>query len=269
MVADRVRDMLAGMRRAKGAWVITGAASGFGREVARRLSARGESVALWDRNRVGLEETRSLLEGGRAHLEEVDVTDPASLAEARARSEEALGAIGHVFHSAGVLAVGPVEEVSAEDYLRMLEVNALGTVHVTQALLPSLRRAATSGRATLTLVASVAGLRGFPQLAGYSASKFAVVGFAQALSDELHGSGVAVKLLCPPPGDTPMVRDLAELPPVYALSPMFSAAEIVDAWLREVDRPGLHALVDLRSKALWRVARYAPRLLDLIVRRAR
>lgn len=249
--------------------MITGAASGFGREVARRLSERGESLALWDRDRAGLEETRAQIRAGRVHLEEVDVTDPEALVGARQRSEEALGAIAHVFHSAGVLAVGPADEVPPAAYRRMLEVNVLGTVHVTQALLPSLRRAGATGRATLTLVASVAGLRGFPQLAGYSASKFAVVGFAQALSDELTGSGVAVKVLCPPPGDTPMVRALPELPPVYKLSPMFSAAEIVEAWLREVERPGLYALVDVRSKALWRVARFAPRLVDLIVRNAR
>ena len=62
---------------------------------------------------------------------------------------------------------------------------------------------------------------------------------------------------------------LPELPPVYKLSPMFSAAQIVEAWLREVERPGLYALVDVRSKALWRVARFAPRLVDLIVRNAR
>ncbi|MBZ0115709.1 MAG: SDR family oxidoreductase, partial [Sandaracinaceae bacterium] len=61
--------------------------------------------------------------------------------------------------------------------------NYLGTVHVALAVLPELR--AREGRASLMLVASVAGLRGFPRLAGYSASKFAVVGFAQALSDEL------------------------------------------------------------------------------------
>jgi len=72
-----------------------------------------------------------------------------------------------------------------------------------------------------------------------------------------------------PGGDTPMIRALPELPPVYKLSPMFSAAQIVEAWLREVERPGLYALVDVRSKALWRVARFAPRLVDLIVRNAR
>lgn len=251
----------------EGAWLVTGAASGFGRTFAQRIASRGASVALWDRDGAGLEETRAMLGPDRVHLEAVDVTDPTAVQGAMERSASALGSIAHVFNSAGVLAVGPAEEVSAHDYRRMIEVNYLGSVHVALAALPELRRA--SGRAHLVLVASVAGLRGFPQLAGYSASKFAVLGFAQALADELAGTNVAVKVLCPPPGDTPMVRALERVPPIYKLSPLFSADAVVDAALRELDRPGLVSLVDLRSKALWRAARLAPRLLDAVVRRAR
>jgi NAD(P)-dependent dehydrogenase (short-subunit alcohol dehydrogenase family) len=252
---------------ARGAWVITGAASGFGRALARRLDERGEALALFERNASGLHETRAMLRGDRVHLETVDVTDPDAVVVALDRTAAALGTIAHVFHSAGVLAVGPAEEVTPADYRRMIEVNYLGSVHLALGALPHLR--AAGDRATLTFVASVAGLRGFPQLAGYSASKFAVLGFAQALADELAGSNVRVKVLCPPPGDTPMVRNLAKLPPVYKLSPLFSAEHVADVALRELDRPGLVALVDVRSKALWRVARFAPLVLDLVVRSAR
>lgn len=252
---------------ARGAWLVTGAASGFGRSFARKIASRGADVVLWDRDLAGLEQTREMLGAARVHVEAVDVTDPVAVQEAMDRSAAALGSIAHVFNSAGVLAVGPAEEVSRADYRRMIEVNYLGSVHVTLAALPELRRA--RGRANLVLVASVAGLRGFPQLAGYSASKFAVMGFAQALADELEGTGVAVKVLCPPPGDTPMVRALPKVPPIYKLSPLFSAEAVVDAALRDLERPGLVSLVDLRSKALWRVARLAPRLLDIVVRRAR
>jgi NAD(P)-dependent dehydrogenase (short-subunit alcohol dehydrogenase family) len=256
-----------GAKRAPCAWIVTGAASGFGRAMASRLAARGETVALWDRNSDGLEATRAALPSGSVHVEVLDVTDPDAVRAAMERTAEAVGAIAHVFHSAGVLSVGPAEDVAAHDYRRMIEVNYLGSVHVALAALPFLRRA--PGKATLTLVASVAGLRGFPQLAGYSASKFAVLGFAQALADELAGSNVGVKVLCPPPGDTPMVRDLSTLPPVYKLSPLFTADEVVDAALRELDRPGLVGLVDLRSKALWRVGRWVPAVLDLVVRSVR
>lgn len=249
--------------------MVTGAASGFGREAARQLDRRGEALALWDRDEAGLEATRAMLSGGRVDCRVVDVTDEEAVIRAAEASAQALGPLAHVLHSAGVLAVGLAEEVSAADYRRMIEVNYLGSVHMAQAMLPSLRAASVGGRATLTFVASVAGLRGFAHLAGYSASKFAVVGFAQALRDELSGTGVQVKVLCPPPGDTPMVKNLATLPPIYKLSPLFSARDVVHAFLDDLDRPGWISLVDLRSHALWRVGRFVPAVLDVVVRSAR
>jgi len=249
--------------------VVTGAASGFGRELARRLAQRGEKVALWDRNPGGLEETRALLGAAASvHVETVDVADPAAVQRAAAATHGALGSIGHVIHAAGVLRVGAAERMSPLDYRLMIEVNYLGSVHVAQATLPWLREAAKAGggKATLMLVASVAGLRGFPELAGYSASKFAVLGFAQALRDEVRGSGVDVRVLCPPPGDTPMVRDLPELPPIYKLSKMFTAEEVVEGALRGLDRNDWIVLIDRNSRALHTLGRLAPRLVDLVIR---
>ncbi len=257
-----------GKKRADAGWLVTGAGSGFGREVARRLAERGERLALLDRDAAALEATAAMI-ATDPHLEVADVTDPDAVRAAVSRADDAVGGLGHVFHSAGVLATGTVEEVPAAEYRRMMEVNYLGTVHVTQAALPALRRATARGRATLTLVASIAGLRGFPELAGYAASKFAVVGFAQALAAELEGSGVQVKTLCPPAGDTPMVRNLPRRPPVYKLSPLFSAETIVASWLEQLDRPERIALVDLQSKLMWRADRLAPRVVDLVMRLAK
>ncbi|MGE0792262.1 MAG: SDR family NAD(P)-dependent oxidoreductase [Sandaracinaceae bacterium] len=257
-------------RLAEGAWLVTGAASGFGREVARRLLEGGRTVVALDRDAAALEGLAAADRSDRGTLIRLtaDVTDPAAVRAALDRAAGEGARIAHVFHSAGVLAVGPAETLPASEYRRMIEVNFLGSVHVAQAAIPALRDSARTGRATLTFVASVAGLRGFPELAGYSASKFAVVGFAQALRDELAESGVAVRVLCPPPGDTPMVRNLAKVPPIYKLSPLFSATEVIDAYFAGLEAQGWIALVDLRSKALWRVGRFAPWILDAVVRRA-
>ncbi len=253
-------------KRARGAWLVTGAASGFGREFAQRLAARGERLWLWDRDEAGLRETARGL-GSGVHVEAVDVTDPAAVERATASSVAATGPLAHVVSCAGILRVGPAESMAASDFHAMITVNYLGTVHVALSTLPLLRASGTaSAPATLLLVASVAGLRGFPQLAGYSASKFAVVGFGQALRDEVAGSGVDVRVLCPPPGDTPMVRSLEKVPPVYKLSRLYTATEVVDATFRglEGDEPVL--LVDVGSKAMWRASRIAPGLLDRVVR---
>lgn len=256
---------MAGKQRARGTWVITGAASGFGREFARQLVAAGERVALWDINETALADAGD--EVGAAHTEVVDVIDPASVQRAAAGTRAAAGPVAHAVHSAGVLRVGPAPEMATADYRTMMDVNYFGSVHVMQALIGDLRGAAGPGaQSTLLFVSSVAGLRGFPQLAGYSATKFAVIGLAQALRDELRGTGVDVRVLCPPAGDTPMVTDLPERPPIYKLSRLYSAEEVVTGALRALDRRSWLMLVDARSKAMWRVNRAAPGVLDVLVR---
>jgi short-subunit dehydrogenase len=252
-------------RRASGTWVITGAASGFGRELARQLAARGDRVAVWDRDADALRDAADAL--GAAHREVVDVTDAAAVRAAAERTRAAAGPIAHAVHSAGILRVGPAAEMATADFRAMMEVNYFGSVHVMQALLPDLRQAGTpDAPATLLFIASVAGLRGFPELAGYSATKFAVLGLAQALRDELAGSGVDVRALCPPAGDTPMVRNLPRRPPIYKLSPLVSAERVVTAALRALDGRDWLILIDARSKALWHVNRAAPAVVDRIVR---
>lgn len=230
-------------------------------------------MVLWDLNREALEETVHDLPTTRIHTDVVDVRDPVAVATAAGRAREAAGPIAHVVNSAGILRVGSAEQVTPADYRLMMEVNYLGSVHVTQALLPFLREAAarTPGcDATLLLIASVAGLRGFPQLAGYCASKFAVLGFVEALRDELRNDAIDVRALCPPPGDTPMVSDLPKRPPIYRLSKLFSADEVVDATLRTLDegRGDWRILIDASSRLTWRVNRLAPKVVDVITRAA-
>ncbi|NLY95048.1 MAG: SDR family NAD(P)-dependent oxidoreductase [Myxococcales bacterium] len=251
------------MKRAEGAWVITGAASGFGAEFARRLRERGERLVLWDRAEVPLKKIGREL---GAHVEIVDVVDPAAVAEAVQRSADAAGPLAHVVSCAGILRVGPAATMPADDLRAMMDVNFHGTVNVVTALLPSLEAAASADRpATILFVSSVAGLRGFPDLAGYSASKFAVLGYAQALRGELRGRPFDVRVLCPPPGDTPMVRALDEVPPVYRLSRLYSAAEVVDAALAGLEGHAFKIFVDAGSKILHRIDRVAPAVVDGIV----
>ena len=247
--------------------MITGGASGFGREFARRLAERGERIVLWDANAEALEETRMALP--IAHVEVVDVRDPAAAAAAAHRSREAAGALGHLVNSAGVLRIDAAEEMVPNDYKLMMDVNYLGTVHVVQALLPHLEECASAGGdATLLLIASVAGLRGYPQLAGYCASKFAVIGFAEALRVELAARPFDVRLLCPPPGDTPMLATLDSLPPVYRLSRLYSADEVVSAALRGLEGSAPVIMMDAASRLNRLINPIAPGVVDGILRLA-
>ena len=254
---------------AKGAWVVTGAASGMGQRFARYLTERGDDVAAWDRDATGLARTKDACGPGRLDVQMVDVTDPETIERAARASRDALGPLAHVVHCAGILRMGPVEAMDAADFSAMMEVNYLGSVHVAKALLADLRAATADGRAVLMLVASIAGLRAAPELAGYSASKHAVVGFACALRDELHGSGVDVRALCPPPVDTPMLQTQPRIPPIYKVSPTIAPEVVVSAAMKALDTEGgLVVLVDARSRVLAGAQRLVPGVVDRVVQRA-
>lgn len=249
---------------ATGVTVITGAASGFGREFARRLAARGATLALWDVDKAGLAETKSLLTGARSQTFVVDVRDTAAVNATAEATRATLGPVAHLINSAGILRVGSAEQSGVEAARMMMDVNYTGSVNVALALLPQLRVA--EGESSLLFIASVAGLRGFPGLSGYCASKFAVVGYSQALREELHESGVNVQVLCPPAGDTPMFRNIENKPAIFKLSSICSAKEIVDVALRGMERDEWLILVDAKSKVVRRVDRLVPGLVDRIVR---
>ncbi len=252
----------------KPAWLVTGAASGIGRELSQQLAARGERLVLWDRDADGLEKAQAACGAQCVHTEAVDVVDAPATQAAAARSAERAGTLLHAIHCAGVLRVGPALTMSAADYRAMIEINFLGTVHVAQALVPILLQHATpKQRARLSLVASVAGLRAIPTLTGYSASKHAVVGFGRGLSDELYREPIDIRVVCPPAVDTPMVQNLAELPAIYRLSPPQPVDGIARAILRGIEQPGWLTLLDVPSKVLWNLERAFPKSLGWLVQR--
>jgi short-subunit dehydrogenase len=248
--------------------VITGAASGFGREFARRLAQRGAPLVLLDRDAQGLDATRASLPAAtRVHCATLDLCDDDATARVIATAHDAIGPIAHCVNSAGVLSFGRIEATPVRDFRRMMEVNYLGSVKTAHAVLPHLRVAATSGRAVMLFIASIAGRRATPEVGAYSASKSAVIGLAQCLRDELHGTGVDVRVLCPPPGDTPMVRDQPRLPPVYKLAPLLTAETIVGRCLDALDGDRFEVFVDMRSRALLALDWLAPSLSAWVIAR--
>lgn len=252
---------------ASGVTVITGAASGFGREFAVRLAEQGAPLALWDVDREGLAKTASLVRATRHQTFIVDVRDTAAVTATAEATRSTLGPVANLINSAGVFRVGSAEQSGAEDARFMMEVNYMGSVNVAVALLPQLR--AAPGDSSLLFIASVAGLRGYPGISGYCASKFAVVGYSQALREELHGSGVRVQVLCPPPADTAMFRNAKDKPGVFKVATLLSAKNVVDAALKGMTRDEWLILVDAQSKVVRRVDRLVPGLVDRIVRIAK
>lgn len=245
--------------------LVTGAASGIGRAAARLLAAAGAAVALLDQDGPGLAaaqaEVRAL--GGRGLTRTVDVTDPAETGRAVHQAWAELGAIDAALHCAGILRLGEWETVPLAEARRCMEVNFFGTLHCIQAVLPLMRR---RGSGHLINMGSVAALRGLPHLAAYSASKFAVYGLSQALRDELHGSGIAVSVVCPPVTRTPMVTRQPRLPPIYHRFPWLRPEQVATAILKALVTRRFLVTVDGRTRGLLLLDRLCPWLVDRLVR---
>ena len=160
--------------RCAGAWVITGGASGFGREFARRLAARGEQLVLWDLDRSALARAAAEL-GVGVYTDVVDVRDPEALVEAAKRARAAVGPLGHVANCAGVLRVGSLGGLDASAGELMWKLHVGAATQLADRLLPAMS-AAGAGRMVLVGSRVSGGIAGRSQDA---ASKAALVSLAR------------------------------------------------------------------------------------------
>ncbi|WP_020145706.1 SDR family oxidoreductase [Terracoccus sp. 273MFTsu3.1] len=168
--------------------LITGGGTGIGAAIARRLSRDGFEVVVAGRRREKLADVVAAIEGagGSALALVMDVTDPASVDEGVA----SLGRCDVVVNNAGgALGVTRVEDGDPEEWERMFATNVVGTLRVTQAVLPLLRR---SSRATIVDISSIAGERVYEGGAGYVAAKHGTSVVSETLRLELNGENIRV-----------------------------------------------------------------------------
>jgi len=174
---------------------VTGAASGIGRATAQLFAERGWFVGLFDVNQQGLEETAASLPEGQRIAMTFDVRDRSGWARAVQSFGEATGRRMHVlFNNAGIGRGGPFEDMKPDDIDAVVDINFKGVLNGVQCCLPLLRE--TPG-ARIVNTASVAGIYGTPNLAVYSATKFAVRGLTEALDLEFSRLGIRVTSLMP------------------------------------------------------------------------
>jgi short-subunit dehydrogenase len=182
-----------------GVAVITGAASGIGAALALNLARRGVHLALVDLNVGGLEATAAQARavGVNVTTHALDVADNAAVAALPAAAITAHGRVSVLVNNAGVALGGLFEQVSAEDFDWLMNINFGATVRLTRAFLPALGR---EKAAQLVNVSSIFGIIAPPGQTAYSASKFAVRGFSESLRHELEMSGSAVGVTIVHPG---------------------------------------------------------------------
>lgn len=175
--------------------VVTGAAKGIGRAIAELFVANGCSVCIWDANPADVPGTTSVL---------VDITEPAQVSSAMARL--AGRRLDILVNDAGYLGrTTNFADHTAADWRRIVEVNLLGTMQVTQAVLPVMVR---QGGGRIISLGSLAGKEGLAGIAAYSAASAGVISFTKALSREVARHNVFVNCVAPGPIDTDMIRDL-------------------------------------------------------------
>ena len=185
--------------------LVTGAASGMGREIAELFAREGATLALLDRNGPGAVAVAEPL-GARAFA--CDVADRAEVDRLVAQAGEVLGGLDGVINSAGILDVTPFVDLDPASWDRMVAVNLTGPFNVIKAALPYLERAE---RATIVTIASVSALMPMPGTAGYSASKAGVAMFTKSIAMDL-GPKIRANSICPGVIKTEMTRYLWESP---------------------------------------------------------
>ena len=239
--------------------IVTGASSGLGRALAQNLSRRGHVVLAVARRAERLSE---LARAGAGRIEPLalDVTDP-DAADRIAAEAQRLGEIGWLVNNAGSSTFGRLEASRVEEQRALVRLNCESLVTLTTRVLPDLVRA---GRGIVLQIASAAGLQPTPGWAVYGASKAFVISLAEAMSEELRGSGVSVTALCPGPiateffshGDDPAMA-ASRRRPFWELTPEACAEEGLRAALagRTV------AVVGRTNRALALSGRLAPRAL--------
>lgn len=178
---------------------ITGAGSGIGRATALVMARHGAQLAISDINEAGLAETAAQVRalGVRCETTRLDVGDREAVYAWAAATREAFGKVNVVLNNAGVSLGGIVEDLGYDDFEWLMKINFWGVVYGTKAFLPYLRE---SGDGHVVNVSSLFGLMAMPAVGAYNASKFAVRGFTEALSEELMIEGAPVSVTCVHPG---------------------------------------------------------------------
>jgi 3-oxoacyl-[acyl-carrier protein] reductase len=173
--------------------LVTGASRGIGMATAEHFASLGARVGLVARSAEPLQALASRL-GKNAHAVPADLSDPAECARAVREVEQALGPVDVLVSCAGVLHRDWVEEVAVADFEESYRLGVGGAIWLTQQVLPGMRER-DFGR--IVLVSSELGLIGGPTYTSYCTTKFALVGFAEVLYQELRGTGVRACAVCP------------------------------------------------------------------------
>jgi short-subunit dehydrogenase len=239
---------------------ITGASSGIGAALARAYAQRGDACVLVARRLDALEAVqRSLAAPERHRALTADVTDATALAELAAATIAESGLPDIVVANAGISGgTDTADPGSLDAFRRIVETNLVATVATFTPFIRAMKAQPRPGGYRLVVIASVAGIRGLPGAGAYSASKAAVIAYAESLRIELRGSGIRVVIVAPGFIDTPMTKANPYPMPFLMHVDAFAARALV-----VIDAGRSFAVIPWQMAWLARLLRVLPdRLLD-------
>ncbi|HET7202522.1 MAG TPA: SDR family oxidoreductase [Steroidobacteraceae bacterium] len=251
--------------------MISGAAGGLGRALARSFGRTGSRVVLLDRDAAAVRAVAEELaaSGTEAIALPCDVTDETACADVVAQGVERFGRLDVLVNNAGITHRSPFAATQTDVLRRVMEVNLFGAIHLTRAALPHLKLT----RGLIVALSSVAGFTPLIARTGYSASKHAMHGFFESLRAELAPDDVGVMMVCPSFIATGIDRN--------ALGPTGGTAthaqvvvgrrlqpdDVADRIVRGAERGRRLLLIGSTARAAWWVSRIAPGLYERVMAR--
>jgi NAD(P)-dependent dehydrogenase (short-subunit alcohol dehydrogenase family) len=227
-------------------WLVTGSASGLGRDIAEAILASGDRLLATARDSHRLND---LVEryGEQVHTAALDVTDEAAARAAVAKAVDVFGRLDVVVHNAGYGDVAPFEQLSSESFRTLVDTNFFGVVYMTRAAIPVMRKQKSG---CILQISSVGGRLGVPGNAAYHAAKWAVGGFTESLAPELAPFGVRLCALEPGGMRTNWGKrasaGVPKLLPEYEPSVGLFIKKLEDHWGHEMSDPAKVAQVILQ-----------------------
>jgi 3-oxoacyl-[acyl-carrier protein] reductase len=229
--------------------LITGASAGIGQAIARAMCREGADLVLVARREERLRALAAEVErqGRRAVVVTGDVREEATARAAVRTATEQLGRLDILVNNAGIARYKLIQETNADDFDAMMATNMRSTFLFTRYAVPVLLE---RGAGSIINIASMAGVMGFPNEAVYCATKFAQIGFTQALDRELRPRGIKVGAICPGGVKTELALGTGRTEEDVAASEMLEAEDVAAAVLLMATQPARARIVEVRLRPM-------------------
>lgn len=253
--------------------IVTGGSSGIGKEIGKILAARGANVFLIARREdvleSALDEVKNLsgASSQRFGYCSASVSDREAIEEAIDKAEAECGPTTLLVNCAGYVIPGYVEQLTLESMETEMDVNYWGTVYTIKHVLDGMME---RREGWILNVASMGGLKGIFGYTSYAGSKFAVVGFSEALRSEMRPYGIHVSVLCPPDVDTPMFERENKVKPLETRrisggAKVMGPEEVASAAIKGLEKNSFIILPNFSGKAVMFINRLSPGLFDMFI----